>query len=483
MAFCSFSSKLSMEGYTVLDNIFLNEFLPQATGDDVRFYLYCLGLCNNPNIEDNSLDTICKVLSMTDSQAKESINYWQTLGLIQVVSQNPFEIKFLPIRTHSGSSKIRKPEKYSDFNKQMNEIICGRMITPTEFNEYYSLIETYHFEPEGLILIAKYCTTLKSTAIGYPYILAVARDFARDGLKTVDAIEQKFMEQEQSSIEIKQVLTALGLKREADIDERNMYLKWVNNFGFTQGVITQIAKQQKKRGGFNKLDELLTKYYEQKLFTIEEINEFSEKLDYLYNIAKDVCKTIGLYYQDYENVVDTYVSDWDKKGYEKETLELIANYCFKQSIRTLDGMNIVVQKFYKLGLITLDSIEQYISTIIANDELIKQVLDSLGLLRSVSSADRDMYKTWTDNWNFTQNQILQVAKYSGGKSSNISYMNKILSSLNSQNIKTDDGIEKYLSDISKTNNSKSFTDQEIMRHNYSKEQISAVFDSLDDIEI
>ena len=483
MAFCSFSSKLSMEGYTVLDNMFLNEFLPQATGDDVRFYLYCLGLCNNPNIEDNSLDTICKVLSMTDLQAKESINYWQTLGLIQVVSQNPFEIKFLPIRSHSGSSKIRKPEKYSDFNKQMNEIICGRMITPTEFNEYYSLIETYHFEPEGLILIAKYCTTLKSTAIGYPYILAVARDFAKDGLKTVDAIEQKFMEQEQSSIEIKQVLTALGLKREADIDERNMYLKWVNNFGFTQGVITQIAKQQKKRGGFNKLDELLTKYYEQKLFTIEEINEFSEKLDYLYNIAKDVCKTIGLYYQDYENVVDTYVSDWDKKGYEKETLELIANYCFKQSIRTLDGMNIVVQKLYKLGLITLDSIEQYISTIIANDELIKQVLDSLGLLRSVSSADRDMYKTWTDNWNFTQNQILQVAKYAGSKSSNISYMNKILSSLFAQNIKTDDGIEKYLSDISKTNNNKSFTDQEIMRHNYSKEQISAVFDSLDDIEI
>lgn len=483
MAFCSFSSKLIMDGYTVLDNNFLNEFLPQATGDDVRFYLYCLGLCNNPNVEDNSLDTICKVLSITENQARESIEYWQELGLIQVVSNNPFEIRFLPIRNHSGSSKIRKPEKYSDFNIQMNEIISGRMITPTEFNEYYSLIETYHFEPEALILIAKYCTSLKSNSIGYPYILAVARDYARDGLKTVEAIEQKFMEQEKSSIEIKQVLNALGLKREADIDERNMYLKWINNYGFTQGVIVEIAKLQKKRGGFNKLDSLLSKYYEQKLFTLEEINEFSSKLEQLYIIAKNVCKTIGLYYQDYENVVNTYISDWDKKGYDKDTLEFISNYCFQQSIRTLDGVNTIISKFYKLGLISLASIEQYISSIIFSDEKIKEVLSTLGLYRSVSSSDRDMYKTWTDNWNYSHEHILKVAKFASKKGSNVSYMNKVLSSLNSQNIRTDDGIENYFNNYSKQTSTNFSCDQEIMRHNYSKEQLSAVFDSLDDVEI
>ena len=42
LLFCSFSSKLAMEGYTVIDNTFLNEFLPQATGDDIKIYLYSL---------------------------------------------------------------------------------------------------------------------------------------------------------------------------------------------------------------------------------------------------------------------------------------------------------------------------------------------------------------------------------------------------------------------------------------------------------
>lgn len=486
MSFCSFSSKLAMEGYTVIDNTFINEFLPQATGDDVRIYLFCLNMCNNPNVEDNSLDTICKILSITQEQIKNSFAYWQEMGLVQIVSQNPYEIKFLPARTHSGSNKLRKPEKYEDFNEQMNGVITGRMITPTEFNEYYSLIEVYHFEPEAVVLIAKYCTMLKSNAIGYPYILAVARDFAREGIKTVEAVEQKFLEQEQSSMEIKQILTALGLKREADIDERNLYLKWINSFGFTQGTIVEIAKLQKRKGGFIKLDELLTKFYEQKLFTIEEINNYSRKRDELFETAKNVCKTLGVYYQDYENVVDTYIADWSNKGYEKDALYFISNYCFKQSTRTLEGMNIVVSKFFKLGLISLESIEQYILAIIENDEQIKIILETLGLVRSVSSYDRDMYKTWLEDWNYNTEQILKVANFAKSRFSNISYINRILSTMNSMKLKTDAEIDKYLEGInySKSSTQNSTTSgQNIISHNYSQEQLSAVYDSLDDIEI
>jgi hypothetical protein len=63
-------------------------------------------------------------------------------------------------------------------------------------------------------------------------------------------------------------------------------------------------------------------------------------------------------------------------------------------------------------------------------------------------------------------------------------MNKILSSLDNQNIKSDNEIEKYLSNISNTNikNVKSQSN-DIISHNYSKEQLTAVYDSLDDVEI
>lgn len=484
MVTCSYSSKLALDSYTVIDNAFLNEFLPQATGDDVKVYLYCLNLCGNPNVEDNNLDTICKVLSLTEEQVKQSFNYWQSLGLIQIVSISPFEVKFLPIRAHSGSNKIRHPEKYTDFNEQINNIIVGRMITPTEFNEYYSLIETYHFEPDALILIAKYCTKIKSTSIGYPYILAVARNFANDGLKTYESIERKFLEQEKSSAEIKLILNALGLHREADLDERNLYLKWINNYGFNQNVIVEVAKLQKKRGGFSKLDETLSKYYEQKLFTVSEILQFSKIKEELYENAKEVCRIIGLYYQNYDSVVDNYISDWANKGYEKEALIFIANYCFKQNIRTIDGVNIIVQKFYKLGLISVDSIKQYIMEVIENDELIKRVLDKLGLLRSVSSNDREMYKIWIDNWNFSDNQVLLVAEHVHNLGYGIPFLNKLLSNINSKNLKTDSEIKNFLANSSENNSYQAKNKaSEMMTREYTKEELSALYDSLDDVEI
>ena len=182
MALCAYSSRLTQDNYTVIDNTFLNEFLPQATGDDVKVYLFGLNLCNNPSNDDNSLDTICKILSLTEEQVQKSFEYWQSVGIVQIVSTNPYEVRYLPVRSNAGSVKIRNKEKYTDFNGQIQDVISGRMITPTEFNEYYSLIETYQFEPEAVVLIAKYCTTIKHNAIGYPYILAVARDFEKRGL-------------------------------------------------------------------------------------------------------------------------------------------------------------------------------------------------------------------------------------------------------------------------------------------------------------
>ena len=259
MALCAFSSALAMGSSTLVDNTFINEFLPAAPDNAVKVYLYGLALCSSPSKEDNSIDSMATALSLTEEQLFEAFSYWQQMGLVQIVNKSPFEIKYLSARENSGNSKIRVKGKYKDFNDQIQTILSGRMISPIEFNEYYHLIENQHFEPEALIMIIKYCTNIKSADIGSAYIIKVAKSFGEQGIKTTAALEAKLLEQERSSTEIKNILKALGLNRDADIEERNMYLKWINNFGFTHGVILQVAKLQNKKGGINKLDETLSK--------------------------------------------------------------------------------------------------------------------------------------------------------------------------------------------------------------------------------
>lgn len=484
MSLCSFSSTLIMDSSTLVDNTFINEFLPAAPDNAVKVYIYGLALCSMPNKEDNTLDSMSVALSLSEDQILEAFNYWQQMGLVQIIAKTPFEIKYLSAKEHSGSNKIRTKGKYKEFNEQIQTILCGRMISPVEFNEYYHLIENLHFEPEALVMIIKYCTTIKSTDISSAYIIKVAKSFGEQGIKTAIALENKLMEQEKSSMQIKEILKTLGLNREADLDERNLYLKWVNSFGFTDGVIKQVAKLQNKKGGFSKLDETLSRLYEQKLFTIEEIENYSNEKEQMYSIAKKVTSTLGLYYQNLESVVEIYIKEWINKGYDEQTLELLSKYCFKNDIKTLSLMNEIVLKLYKLGIVSIEAINEYIAGVVSTDNSIKEMLELLGIVRRVNSSDRDFFKTWTEDWNFSNEIIKLVAEKSKTASSPIRYMNKLLLTLNAKNIHDIESAKEELSKVQVDNHGQvASTSKDFAQREYTKEELNALFDSLDDIEV
>lgn len=482
MALCTFSNEFGDSAYTIVDNTFISEFLPEANGEAVKVYLFGLSLCSKISDEDNSLESMMIALSMTKDEVESAFLYWQDMGLVQIVSKNPFEVKFLLPRSHSGSVKIRNKEKYSDFNKQLQDIISDRMIGTNEYNDYYNLMETHHFDPNALLLIAKYCVSMHGKSIGKSYILAVARSFVKEGLKSYESVEQKFVEHEMKKAEIRQIMTALGLKRDADIDERNLYFKWSEKFGFTQGVIVEVAQSLKKRGGFAKLDELLSKYYEQKLMTSEQISAYSAERDNMFETARVVVKNLGLYYQTFENVVDTYIIDWFNKGFDRETLQYVSQYCFKQSIRTLEGMGVIVQKFFKLGIVSMNSIEQYMMEIVKTDEDIKLVIGALGLCRNVSNTDRELYRNWTENWGLSNPQIVEVAKAVSARSSSMQFLGRTLSDLHALGNITQSRFNNFVSKLAKNSGANKAQSNFEMR-DYSREQLSAVFDSLDDVEI
>jgi len=484
MALCSFSSALAMDSSTLIDNAFISEFMPSASGNAIKVYVYGLALCSSPYSRDNELDSMANVLGMTIDDIIDSFSYWQEMGIVQIITTDPLQVQFLPVKLHSGRGKIQIKEKYSDFNKQAQQILSGRMIRPNEYNEYYNLIETYHFEPEALLMIIGYCAKLKNNSINYPYILTVANSFEKEGIKTTSALEEKLLEQEQAILPIGKVLSTLGVKREADLDERNLYIKWTKVFGFIEGTIIEVAKTLKKRGGMHKLDELLTKYYEQKLFTMQEISNYSELKEKMFEIAKVVTKNIGVYYQNLESVVETYIADWVNKGYDTSSLELISKYCFKQSVRTLEGMNTVVQKFFKLGLVSIESINEHIAGVVATDNIIKDILSTVGLTRGVSAYDRDLYKTWTETWNLDLEIIMLACASAKDKIQPIMYLNKLLSEFHNKNINTVEKAKVEIDNFSKSNTFKKVESKpNYSTREYTSEELNALFDSLDDIEV
>ena len=63
MALCTFSENYLMLGVTPVENLFIQEFLPRASGDYVRVYLYGLMQCYHPS-EDMTLERTAHILDL-----------------------------------------------------------------------------------------------------------------------------------------------------------------------------------------------------------------------------------------------------------------------------------------------------------------------------------------------------------------------------------------------------------------------------------
>ena len=477
MSFCKFSLGHRKSNSTVVSNTFITKFLPQAPDMSAKVYLLGLSKCNSPEEEDNNLTYFSKLLNISEEDVISCFKYWESLNLVQVLSTNPVEVRYLPVESANTLIKKFKESEFTDFNIQAQELFGKRHIMPNEYERFYTLLKDKHMEQNALITIIKYCVNAKGFNVQPSYVTAVATDWATNGILTLQQVEEHIEELGLADDNLKQILTAIGSSRKISLEDKKLLEKWQKDMGFDLTTIIYVAKSLKsKKLGTNlqTLDNALTRYYQNRQISITEIEQFEKNKEELLSLAISINKQLGLYYEDLTNVINTYTLKWVNLGFDASTLLLIADNCFKSSIRTLEGMDSILNKLYKLGIVSTAAYNQYLADSLAHDQIIKEVLTALNLQRNVIKSDRDFYSTWTNNWGFTHELILYAASLSVGKANAINYLNKVLSNWNENGTKT---IEK-----AKTA-SLPAASENFIRNNYTKEQISNLISNLDEVEV
>lgn len=486
MAFCKFSSEYVSKTYTIVDNIFFTRYLPSTPPKVATIYLYGLYLCNNnaQDLNGATLSTFASSLGYTEEEVLDAFRYWEEQGLVRIVNTNPLEIQYLPIRGVNLSNKKYSKDKYYEFNIQAQNILSGRQITPNEYEEYYALMEGFSlpdgrkFSPEALLMIIRYCAEFKGNNIGYRYILTVAQNWAKEGVISTENIEKKLSDYYDANKTILKILSTLGSNKKSSIDEHEMYMRWVQDYGFTDDCILYVAGTIKK-GGFERLDKILRSYYEMHLFSEKEIKEYETNKEQLYTLTRNINKLIGVYYDDVDNEIQTYITPWLNKGYSGECLLAISNYCYLKDKRTLSTLNDFINKLYNQGIVSLDAFKQYLGNQDKLDNEIRNILDNIGLKRNVNAQDRDLYRRWVVAWNMPSDVIKYAGSLSADKTAPIAYMSKILSTWHNQNIHTLAQAKEYA--IKDTTTAKK--DNVLKQQDYTDEDFDSIFDAFKEIEI
>ncbi len=435
MSFAKFSSDYLLETFTLVDNLFINEYLPSCDEKQIKAYLYGLYLCSNP-AKDNSVDALCAKLDMTENELFAIYSDFEDDGLIKIISREPLEIKYLSLKKSMQPPKKYKGDKWNDFNAHLQLLFPERMLTPNEYNEYYLFLDATKMDQDAMLMIVQYCIDLKGANVRYPYILAVARNWAQDGVHTAADVEDKLKEYDTQTEQMRTVLAALGRKGGAELEEKQMLLKWTRSWGYELDAILATIKTMKGAKSFKKLDSKLDEFYRTSIFTAEQIKDYQAHMDMLRDIALAVNKTLGVFYESLDHEIEVYIVPWTTKGFDGEALKKIAHHCFITNVRNLEGMKNVVNSFYSLGILTSEGIDRYLQTQIERDAKIKAILAKSGNVRAVTQSDRDAYRTWTAVWGFDDDVIEYAASLAVGRTYPVPYINQRLSGYKAKGIST-----------------------------------------------
>ncbi len=478
MTFCKFSPSYQSKNQTLIDNVFITDFLPKAPDLCVKAYLLGLHKCNTADDSENNLEYFAKTLNVGEDDVVSLFKYWEDIGLVQVLSTNPIEVRYLPITASSSGVRKFQVDKYTNFNIQAQELIGERMIMPNDYADFYNLIEKNHVAENALLAIIKYCVDYKGFNINPKYVIAVAKDWARENITTLEQVEAKIEELGVIDDKMSMILSQMGTKRKVQLEDKELLNKWLNLYGFDLNVVifvVKLLKNKKRKLDVNVLDDNLTKYFEMKLMSVQEIENYENEKENLFAIAVAVNKELGIYYEDLTKEIETYIVPWINMGFDVETLKMVADNCFKSSIKTLEGFNNIINKLFRLGIVNVNAYLQYINDNLALDENIKKILVELNLTRNVNNIDRNFYNTWTNDWGFVFEMILYGASLSKDKTNAMQYLNKILANWNSQGVKT---VDKAKLTKIETTESNTF-----IHNQYSKEQIKSLISNLDEVEV
>ena len=293
---------------TTVSNRFIDRYMPAASGEYVKIYLYLLRSAQSGR--EFSLSAAADCFEHTEKDVKRALSYWEKQGLLRVdksSSGEPESITLLelPLDSHGTSAPAAKsetlPEKASapetetaaaaeparaplsrerlaelqarkDIKQMLfvAEAYIGRPLRPSEMNNLLYFHDTLHLSTDLIEYLIEYCVSKGCTSP--QYMEKVAQSWAADGISTVSQAKQA------SSLYHKNyfsILKAFGIKgRNPAAPEVDYMVRWLDEYGFPVDIVIEACNRtisQTHQPNFQYANKILEKWHKAGISNVEQI--------------------------------------------------------------------------------------------------------------------------------------------------------------------------------------------------------------------
>lgn len=422
MSFAAFSKDFTANMFTSVENQFITKYLPQADGDAVRAYLYGLYLCQCAGEFD--AETAAKLLRIPLPRFLEIFDFWEECDLVRILSRSPLMLEYLPVNAAVGKPKSVRPEKYAAFNRELYKLLqrAKKDFKPYEMQRILEFLENEPMEQQAFLLVVEYCVKKDGEKLSAAHVLNKAQKLCRERKYTYEQVEADLADFNARERELSKLFTLLGIYRKPQESDYDFLEKWSAR-GMETGAVTACAETLKK-GSLASLDLLVEELIEKDCKTEAAARAYLKRREELTSIVFKVARKLGVKVQNPRPYIEEYAEKWLERGYDEESLTLVAALGMKLSFG-FPETDALLDQMYGAGITDAESVKSYCAEREGQLKLLQKLQPLCGVIKKTTAA-LDTVAAWK-SWNLSDALIAEAAKRSAGASSPLPYMNKLLS--------------------------------------------------------
>ena len=309
--------KLHLEtdsGVTIIENSFIDRYMPGANGEYVKLYLYLLR-CAGAG-KELSISSIADFFDHTEKDIRRALAYWEKLDVLKVQyddSGNVSDIMLccadsetisspadsagsspgriipithgitavsddaLPSRRSLSPSRKRELKEQEDIRQLffVAETYLGRALTASEGNNLLYFYDSLHFSADLIEYLLEYCA-LKGNP-GAKYMERVACGWYEKGISTVADAKKETISYHR---EYYQIFEALGMKGRTPAPKEAEYMdRWLKDWAFSMDIILEACSRTimlTSRPSIRYADGILKSWHESNVQSLEDIRSLDE---------------------------------------------------------------------------------------------------------------------------------------------------------------------------------------------------------------
>jgi len=395
------SDDFALYDVTPLENLFILEYLPHATGDQVRVYLYAL--MQSRQKADCTVEGLARALRMKPEKALEALRYWESRGLLKGVSDNPPSFEFMNVRSAMQAGCDQDPAyRYRDFNRALVELAQGA-VRPAQFSQAMEWVEELGLPAEVVLMLARHTARRLTEANGgkprsVPYLFKVlgetAADWAARDIRTPEKarseLDRALPEYQTASM----VCDYFNFRRSPTEAEVALARTWLKEWKLTRADIERALRETAASASpsFKYLDGILARHRDgagQVTAGMDEEQKIASGLRAALAELGTPARTLP------KSQMETYRS-WLEEGFEQEALTRAAARAGRRGRHTFEAMEEEVRRFAKLGIRTAEAADRYNEARGTLKQKTRQMLEAAGRDRKPSESDMRQMADWLE---------------------------------------------------------------------------------------